>query len=116
MKSKIIHLPYGYFTKNKQQNLTPLMIDTLLAACEKQHKGISFGPTDIKGSFNALVNRGLIIRKEVSMHQHTELLWQVTGEAISMLRTLGIIVACGEFKTLESFNLKAYPRRQKTLI
>jgi hypothetical protein len=116
MKSKIIHLPYGYFTKNKQHNLTPLMIDTLLAACEKQNENVPFGPADIKGSFSALVNRGLIIRKEAYRHQHKELLWQVTREAISMLRILGIIVACGEFKTPESFNLEAYSRRQKALI
>ena len=116
MKSKIIRLPYGYFSKNKQQNLTPLMIDALLAACEKQNENIPFGPADIKGSFSALVNRGLIIRKEVSLHHHTKLLWQVTGEAISMLRILGIIVRCGAFKTPEILNLRAYSKRPKALI
>src|ERR1700686_1017273 len=114
MKSKIIHLPYGYFKKNKQLNLTPLMIDTLLTACGKQTEKIPFGPADIKGSFSALVNRGLIIRKEVTLHHHTELLWQVTREAISMLKMLGVIVACGEFKTPESFNLEAYSRPPKS--
>ena len=116
MKSKIIRLPYGYFSKNKQQNLTPLMIDALLAACEKQTENIPFGPADIKGSFSALVNRGLIIRKEVSLHHHTKLLWQVTGEAISMLRILGIIVRCGVFKAPEILNLDAYPKHPKSLI
>jgi hypothetical protein len=115
MPSKVIHFPKGYFTINKQQNLTPLMIDTLLAACEKQNENIPFGPADIKGSFSALVNRGLIIRKKVSLH-HTELVWQVTREALSMLKMLGIIVPCGEFKTPESFHLKAYSRHPKALI
>lgn len=90
MKSKIIRLPYGYFVRNRQLNLTPLMIDTLLAACEKQKEKIPFGPADIKRSFVALVSRGLITREEVNKESQ----WQVTKLAISMLKNLGIIVAC----------------------
>jgi hypothetical protein len=90
MKSKVIHLPYGYFIRNKQLNLTPLMIDTLLAACEKQKEKIPFGPADIKRSFVALVSRGLITREEVNKESQ----WQVTKLAISMLKNLGLIVAC----------------------
>ena len=37
-ETKIIHFPYGCFIRNKQLNLTPLMIDTLLAACETTRK------------------------------------------------------------------------------
>lgn len=70
------------------------MINTLLDACEKQHKGIPFGPNDIKGSIAALITRGLIINKEVSMNQNHETLWQVTNEAIEMLRTMGIKISC----------------------
>jgi hypothetical protein len=94
MKSKIIHLPFGYFIRDKQLNLTPLMIDTLLAACEKQKEHVPFGPSDIKRSFMALVNRGLIIREEVSGHEKKQIQWQVTKKAISMLEILGIVVAC----------------------
>jgi hypothetical protein len=90
MKSKISHLPYGYFIRNRQLNLTPLMIDTLLIACEKQKEKVPFGPTDIKRSFVVLVNRGLITREEVNK----ELQWQVTKLAISMLKNLGVIVGC----------------------
>ena len=90
MKSKIIRLPYGYFVRNRQLNLTPLMIDTLLAACEKQKEKIPFGPADIKRSFVALVSRGLITREEVDKESQ----WQVTKLAISMLKNLGVIVAC----------------------
>ena len=90
MKSKIIHLPYGYFIRNKQLNLTPLMIDTLLAACEKQKEHVSFGPADIKRSFIALVNRGLIVREQVNK----EFQWQVTKLAVSMLTNLGVLVTC----------------------
>jgi len=90
MKSKIVHLPYGYFIRNNQLNLTPLMIDTLLAACEKQKEKIPFGPADIKRSFVALVSRGLITREEVNKESQ----WQVTKLAISMLKNLGVIVAC----------------------
>jgi len=70
MKSKIIHLPYGYFIKNKQLNLTPLMIDTLLAACEKQKEKVLYGPADIKRSFIALVKRELIIREIAHTHEN----------------------------------------------
>ena len=82
MKSKVIHLPFGYFIRNKQLNLTPLMIDTLLAACEKQKENVPFGPADIKRSFVALVNRGLITREEVN----NEFQWQVSKLAVSMLK------------------------------
>ena len=94
MKSKIIRLCYGDFKGNKQLNLTPLMIETLLAACKKQHEKISFGPTDIKRSFAALISRGLIIREEVNIHENKGMQWQVTKQAISMLKSLGVIVAC----------------------
>ena len=94
MKSKIICPPNGYFIRNKQLNLTPLMIDTLLAACEKQKEKVPFGPTDIKRSFMALVNRGLITREEVNIQENKELQWQVSKQAISMLKILGVIVAC----------------------
>jgi hypothetical protein len=65
------------------------MIDTLLAACEKQQEKIPFGPSDIKRSFMALVNRGLITREEVNIRENKELQWQVSKQAISMLKTLG---------------------------
>jgi hypothetical protein len=94
MKSKIICLPNGYFIRNRQLNLTPLMIDTLLVACEKQKEKVPFGPTDIKRSFMALVNRGLIIRETVAVHNNKEVQWQVTKLAISMPKNLGVIVAC----------------------
>ena len=70
------------------------MIVALLAACEKQKKGIPFGPGDIRGSFTSLITRGLIIRKEVTVHEHTESLWQVTTEAIAMLMNRGIEAPC----------------------
>ncbi len=66
------------------------MIDTLLAACEKQKEKLPFGPADIKRSFVALVSRGLIIRREINK----EYQWQVTKLAISMLKNLGVIVGC----------------------
>ena len=66
------------------------MIDTLLAACEKQKENVPFGPADIKRSFVALVSRGLITGEEVNKEPQ----WQVTKLAISMLKNLGVIVAC----------------------
>ncbi len=68
------------------------MIDTLLAACKKQKQHVSFGPTDIKGSFEALVKRGLIIRTEVKGYEKKELQWQVTRQAILMLKFWGLLL------------------------
>ena len=80
------------------------MIVALLDACDRQHKGKRFGPRDIKGSFTFLISRGLIVRKEVTLHGHRQQLWQVTAEAIGMLRALGFAVPAG----VEGY--KAYSR------
>ena len=42
----------------------------------------------------ALINRGLIVRRYADTNEDTEQLWQVTAEAISMLRVKGINVIC----------------------
>ena len=94
MTTKIISFPRGHFQRKKQPPLTPLMISALLEACEKQTEGITFGPIDIKGSLTSLIKRGLIIRKEVTIDEHTKSLWQVTTEAIALLKAEGIEVAC----------------------
>ena len=36
MTTKIIEFPYEFLKRKKQPSFTPLMIDTLLAACQKQ--------------------------------------------------------------------------------
>ena len=94
MTTKIIEFPYEFLKRTKQSSLTPLMIDTLLAACQKQKEKIPYGPADIKRSFMALINRGLIVRRPADTNEDTEQLWQVTAEAISMLRVKGIDVTC----------------------
>ena len=94
MKSKLISFPNGHFVRKKTHPLTSLMLNTLLDACEKQKEGIHFGPIDIKGSLAVLIGRGLIVRKEVAVNKHTESLWQVSAEAIEMLKVSGINVTC----------------------
>jgi len=94
MSTKVIEFPYEFLKRKKQASLTPLMIDTLLAACQKQKEKIPYGPADIKRSFMALINRGLIVRKPTVTNEDTGQLWQVTAEAISMLRVKGIDVTC----------------------
>lgn len=94
MSTKIVRFPHEFLRRKKQSSLTPLMIDTLLAACQKQREKIPYGPMDIKRSFMALVNRGLIVRRHANTNEETEQLWQVTTEAISMLRVKGIDVIC----------------------
>ena len=94
MKTKILRFPSGHFVRKKQHPLTSKMINTLLDACEKQNAGASFGPADIKGSFAVLITRGLIVREKVTVNEHLESGWQVTGEAVEMLRTMGIKISC----------------------
>ena len=74
-----------------QPPLSPLMIATLLIAYAKQKAGIEYGQTDVRGSFTALITRGLIARR-VSLKDTTEFIWQVTDEAIEILKSLGMEV------------------------
>ena len=69
------------------------MISKLLAAYAKERAGLFFGPQDIKGSLTSLINRGLIIRIEITDKGQTESIWHVSYEAIAMLKDLGIEVA-----------------------
>ncbi|HEY5407080.1 MAG TPA: hypothetical protein VIJ92_08330 [Ginsengibacter sp.] len=94
MITNIISFPDGHFQRKKQRPLTSRMISALLAACEKQRKGIAFGPADIKGSLISLIARGLIIKKQVALPGHTKSSWQVTPEAIAMLNLRGIKPTC----------------------
>ncbi len=88
MNSKIVPLPL-----NRKHSLTRLMIVALVEASIKQNQGIPFGPADIKGgSFAPLINRGLIVHKEVETKNDNQSLWQVTPEAIKILKTMGVDV------------------------
>lgn len=90
----IIFFPKGHFKKEKQRPLTALMIETLLIACRKQHKGIPFGPQDIKGSIIALINRGLVTNHTINIKGKLKETWYVTSQAINMLSAVGIKVLC----------------------
>lgn len=69
------------------------MIVALVEATVKQNRGIPFGPADIKGgSFAPLINRDLIVHKEVKSKNLTQSRWTVTPEAISLLRSMGVDV------------------------
>ena len=95
MKTKIISINKKYSSIEKQIPLTSLMITTLVAACEKQSKGITFGPRDIKGSFIALVSRGLILvknPKNITSNKYSD--WHVSDEAIGMLKAMVIKIKC----------------------
>ena len=72
------------------KKLDPGWVQSLYHRGKKQKEKIPFGPADIKRSFVALVSRGLITREEVDKQSQ----WQVTKLAISMLKNLGVIVAC----------------------
>ncbi len=88
MDSKIIPFP-----KSRKHALSRLMIVALVEASIKQSQGIPFGPADIKGaSFAPLIKRGLIVHKEADGKKHAQSFWQVTPEAIDILKDLGVDV------------------------
>lgn len=91
---KIIYFTGSHFQKRKKTSLSPQMITTLLAACKKQEQGIPFGPNNIKGSFMALINRGLLIKKDVMPNYITEPSWEVTSKALGILKLMGIEDGC----------------------
>ncbi|MDQ6903245.1 MAG: hypothetical protein M3139_09565 [Bacteroidota bacterium] len=86
--SKIIFFSPWHFQKHNPQKLNARMKLTLLAAWKKQNEGLPFGPSDIKGAFMALIKRGLIIRTDVIINNTTESSWQITKEAISLLKSM----------------------------
>ena len=94
MKALIIPFPAEHVQRKKQRPLSKLMIANLLAAYALERQGLFFGPRDIKGSSTSLINRGLIIRKEISVNGKPEAIWHVSYEAIEMLKALGIDVIC----------------------
>jgi ABC-type uncharacterized transport system permease subunit len=94
MKALIIPFPAEHVQRKKQRPLSKLMIANLLAAYALERQGLFFGPQDIKGSLTSLINRGLIIRIEISLNGKTESIWHVSYEAIEMLKALGIDVIC----------------------
>jgi len=70
------------------------LITTLKEACIRQNKNIPFGPVDLNGAFVALINRGLIINENIVVRGRIHAKWKVTPEAISMLKDLGVDIAC----------------------
>jgi hypothetical protein len=94
MKASIIPFPLERIHRKRQLPLSKLMISKLIDAYALERQGLFFGPHDIKGSLTSLINRGLIIRIEISMNDKTESIWHVSYEAVEMLKTLGIDVIC----------------------
>jgi len=70
------------------------MILTLKLACEKQSKGILFGPKDIKGSIITLINRGLVAGKTLEHKGKKYNSWYVTPLAMDMLEDIRIKALC----------------------
>jgi hypothetical protein len=91
--AKILSFPKGYFKRNRQRPLTPLMIRTLKIACDKQCKGVLFGPQDIKGSVTTLINRGLIACHSTVDKNGYQFTWYVTQQAINMLEEVGVKIS-----------------------
>jgi hypothetical protein len=94
MKALIIPFPEEFVYRKKQLPLSKLMIVNLLAAYALESQGVFFGPRDIKGSLTRLINRDLIIRKDILVNGKTKAIWHVSYEAIETLKDLGIDVVC----------------------
>lgn len=62
------------------------MIVELIWAYAKQRKNIPFGPKDVNGSFMALIAKGLIIKRDIAIHEETKSSWHVTPEGIDLLK------------------------------
>ena len=90
----LLSFPKDHFKKTSQRPLTPLMIQTLRNACEKQNRGVFFGPQDVKGSCITLINRGLIASHTVEKKGKSREVWYVTSLAISMLAEADIKILC----------------------
>ena len=85
MPSKIIRL-----SLTKKPSLSRPMIVALVESYTRQQYGIPFGPADIGGSFSFLISRGLVVWKEVNIQNDSQYLWQVTSEAVEMLKKMGV--------------------------
>ena len=90
MSTLVIPFSGKRFRRKKYRPLTSKMIGSLLAAFEKQKEEIPFGPNNIKGSLTTLIARGLIVRKKIDLMGLMESQWQVTEEAIELLKNLGL--------------------------
>ena len=86
----LLFFPKDHFKKTTQRPLSPLMIQTLQIACDKQNKGILFGPQDVKGSVITLINRGLIASHTIERKGKSLRAWYVTQQAINMLADVGV--------------------------
>ncbi|MDQ6755348.1 MAG: hypothetical protein M3004_00275 [Bacteroidota bacterium] len=87
-------IPLLKYRKKIVSPLTPLMIKTLIAACKKQSSRERFGQTDLKGSFNALLNREFIDAKVITIKGKKEVCWYVTQAGKKSLIKLGINEPC----------------------
>ena len=90
----LLSFPKDHFKKTVQRPLTALMIKTLKDACDKQNRGIFFGPQDVKGSCVTLINRGLIASHTVERRGKSRNAWYVTSLAIAMLADADIKLLC----------------------
>lgn len=83
--SKVIRLPNDYFFSAKDHPLTPSMRIRLRKALEMQTEKLPFGQKDINGSFNALLERGLIKSRNITIDGIVTTDWYVTDNGIASL-------------------------------
>ena len=83
------------FRKHKKTISTfTVYVFALLQACAKQKRGIAFGPRDCRRSFTSLISSGLIVKTSFSPGNNIQSCRLVTKEAISILKSMSIDVAC----------------------
>ena len=85
-------IPILKYTKTRP--LTPLMIETLRAACKMQSSNEPIGYNELDGSFIALLNRSFIDSKTIIVKGTKEVSWYVTTAGIKSMRKLGFTEEC----------------------
>lgn len=87
-------IPLNKVNKTATLPLTPQMIKTLRAACEKQKNHEPFGQADLDGSFMALLQREFIDCNTSKLIGEQKVIWFVTAAGIKALEKAGIKNAC----------------------
>jgi hypothetical protein len=87
---KIVSL--GKYTEDVK--FTPLMIKTLRDACKMQSNNVPFGQANLNGSFTALLKRGCIDVKTITLNGNKEITWYITRRGIKALHKLGFDEPC----------------------
>jgi hypothetical protein len=88
-------IPFGKpLGKINQAPMSQPMLASLMLAYARQKKNIPINEDSINGSFSALIARGFVSLEQVTTMGYTESVWQVSNEAIDLLKDYGYNIEC----------------------